>query len=159
MTEEYADITLGRQGSVKISRKELARKTHTTMLKGNKVVEHTFETKAANLSDKEITLYLKGQIPVSQNKEIIVEPVELSGAALDAESGIMELVIKIAAGASETVKLGYRVTAPRDREISKRFERNMSSRNSTGRGTLMICSKCGASVSGAFCHYCGNRVL
>ena len=159
MTEEYADITLGRQNNVKISHKELARKTHRTMLKGKNVVEYSFETRAANLSDKEITIYLKDQIPVSQNKEITVEPMELSGASLDAETGILESCLKIAAGASETVKLGYRVTAPRDREISKRTESNMSRGNSTGRGTVMICSQCGATVSGAFCPRCGNRVL
>lgn len=155
MTEEYADITLGRQGSVKISRKELARKTHTTMLKGNKVVEHTFETKAANLSDKEITLYLKGQIPVSQNKEIIVEPVELSGATLDAESGIVELVIKIAAGASETVKLGYKVTRPRNRDIEERtsYTGRRAARRSSG-----YCPYCGSVTNGIFCQSCGRKI-
>ena len=144
---EYVDITLGKEEKIKISHKELARKSSNTLLKGLKVVEYSFETKAANLTEEEQTVYISDRIPVSQNKDISVEAVELSGSKADEETGFIDWPLKLAPGASETIRLGYKVSRPKDKEISERVD-----------GGAKFCPTCGARVYGKFCPECGSIV-
>ena len=147
LTKEYVDITLGKEEKIKISHKELARKSSNTLLKGLKVVEYSFETKAANLTEEEQTVYISDRIPVSQNKDISVEAVELSGSKADEETGFIDWTLKLAPGASETIRLGYKVSRPKDKEISERVD-----------GGAKFCPTCGARVYGKFCPECGSIV-
>ncbi len=147
LTQEYVNITLGREERVKISRKELARKTSTTLLKGQKVVEYSFETRAANLSDSALKLHIEDQMPVSQNKEITVDPVELSDGKHNAETGIIEWDITLAPAEAKTLKLGYKVSRPKDKEIRERRE-----------GGVKICPMCGTRTTARFCPNCGSML-
>ena len=147
LTEEYVDISLGREERVKLTHKELARKTSTTLLKGQKVVEYSYETKAANLSEAPLTLHIEDRIPVSQNKDITVEPVALSEGKLTEETGMVKWELPLAPAESKTIRLGYKVSRPKDKEITER-----------GGGGVKYCPHCGAVVTGRFCPECGSVV-
>lgn len=148
LTQEYVDITLGREERVKITHKELARKTSTTLLKGQKVVEYNYETKAANLSETPLTLHIEDQIPISQHKDITVETVELSDGKLTAETGIISWDLELPPAGSGTIRLGYKVSRPKDKEIMERG----------GGHVVKYCPHCGSPVYGRFCPTCGASV-
>ena len=145
MTKEKVDITLGKEERVHVSYKELAKKNSTTLLKAQKVVEHQFETKITNLSEDDITVLLKDQLPVSQNKEISVEALDLGGAKADKDSGILEKKVDVKAKETETYLLSYKVMWPKDKRIqqTRAFKR-------------AYCPVCGAPVTGRFCPECGS---
>ncbi|MBQ6478639.1 MAG: mucoidy inhibitor MuiA family protein [Erysipelotrichaceae bacterium] len=145
LTKENIEITLGKEERVHVSRKEVLKKTSNVLLKGQKVTEYGYETKVTNLSDEEIRITLKDQVPVSQNKEIVVDIIELSGTKPDELTGIFSKEIAVAPKQSETVKLGYKVAWPKDKKIQER-------RNRT------YCPECGAAVTGRFCPECGTVV-
>ena len=148
--KEKTEITLGREERVRISRKEISRKKSTTLLKGQKVTEYVFETKVSNTSDREITLTLRDQIPVSRNKEIIVEMRESGGAELDAETGFLTKKITLSGGQSVSVPLSYKVSLPKDKELEETHQSAASSRG--------FCRNCGSRIIGnpRFCPECGG---
>ena len=148
--KEKTEITLGREERVRISRKEISRKKSTTLLKGQKVTEYVFETKVSNTSDREITLTLRDQIPVSRNKEIIVELRESGGAELDAETGFLTKKITLSGGQTVSVPLSYKVSLPKDKELEETHQSAASSRG--------FCRNCGSRIIGnpRFCPECGG---
>ena len=121
LTKEETELTLGKEERVFVSYKELPRKTTTTLLKGQKVVEHAFETTLRNESAAAVSVTVKDQIPVSENKDIIVEQVELSGAKPEDGTGLLGWKLDLAPGESRQVKLCYKVACPKDKQISERF--------------------------------------
>lgn len=148
--KEKTEITLGREEHVRISRKEISRKKSTTLLKGQKVTEYVFETRVSNTSDREITLTLRDQIPVSRNKEIIVELRESGGAELDAETGFLTKKITLSGGQTVSVPLSYKVSLPKDKELEETHQSAASSRG--------FCRNCGSRIIGnpRFCPECGG---
>ena len=148
--EEWQNITLGTEDRIRISRKSVSKKTSTTLLKGQKVVAYLYETKVTNIAGKEMVVILRDQIPVSQNKEITVETTELSGAKLDAETGILTSEVRVPAGESRTLKLAYKVLYPKDKTIREIKDAKMRQG---------WCPTCGAKLTGArFCPECGAKV-
>ncbi|MBQ1533723.1 MAG: mucoidy inhibitor MuiA family protein [Erysipelotrichaceae bacterium] len=145
LTKENIEITLGKEERVHVSRKEVLRKTSSVLLKAQKVTEYAYETKVSNLSDEEIKIVLKDQIPVSQNKDISVDVVEIDGSKPDEKTGIFTKELTVAPKQSETVKLAYKVAWPKDKLIQERK-------------TRIYCPVCGARVNGRFCPECGSDV-
>ena len=145
MTKEKVDITLGKEERVHVSYKELAKKNSTTLLKAQKVVEHQYETRISNLSDEDVTILLKDQLPVSQNKEITVEALDLGGAKLNKDDGTLEKKVDVKAKETETYQFSYKVLWPKDKRIqqTRAFKRT-------------FCPVCGAPVSGRYCPECGS---
>ena len=149
--KEKTEITLGREERVRISRREISRKKSTTLLKGQKVTEYVFETRISNTSDKEVTLTLRDQIPVSRNKDIIVELRESGGAELDAETGFLTKKIVLSGGQTVSVPLSYKVSLPKDKELQETQQSAASSRG--------FCRICGCRIIGnpRFCPECGGE--
>ncbi|MBR2809714.1 MAG: mucoidy inhibitor MuiA family protein [Erysipelotrichaceae bacterium] len=143
LTKDEIEITLGKEERVHVSRKETKHKTSNVLLKGQKVTEYAYETKVANLSDEQIKITLKDQIPVSQNKEINVDVIELDGSKPDEETGIFTKELTIAPKQSETVKLAYKVAWPKDKLVEEKQQQK-------------YCPSCGARVYGKFCPECGT---
>ena len=148
--KEKTEITLGREEHVRISRKEISRKKSTTLLKGQKVTEYVFETRVSNTSDREITLTLRDQIPVSRNKEIIVELRESGGAELDAETGFLTKKVTLSGGQTVSVPLSWKVSLPKDKELEETHQSAASARG--------FCRNCGSRIIGnpRFCPECGG---
>ena len=117
LTLDEAEITLGKAERVHVSFKEVSRKTSTTLLKGQAVVDYVYEITVRNESGKDIKLSVKDQIPVSENKDIDVEQLEISGAEKDAETGILTWRSQLAAGNTATYTTRYKVSRPKDKTI------------------------------------------
>ena len=143
-TKEELDITLGREEQVHVSFKNVSRKTSSVLLKAQKVTEYVYETKVTNSSGRDVEVVLKDQIPVSTNKDIVVDVLDLSGAKLEKESGLLSKTVAVKAGESETFRLSYKVSWPKDKQIRE-------TRNAT-----VICPTCGSlTPKTKFCINCG----
>ena len=148
LSKEDVEITLGKEERVHVSHRNVSKKTSNVLLKGQKAVTHIYETLINNLTDEEMTVILRDQVPVSGNKEVTVETVETAGEP-DKETGIFEKEIKIGPKQSEKVRLEYKVSYPKGKYLKETLKTN-------GR----TCPSCGAKISVGlrFCPECGTSV-
>ena len=91
MTEEKYDLSLGVDETVKVVRKQLRKHTSNVLLKGQKKTEYEYEIKVTSRKNKTCQLTIIDQIPVSQDKTIIVDTRNLSGGKLKEETGVSAL--------------------------------------------------------------------
>lgn len=148
LTREEIVITLGEEERIKLSRKEVSRKASSAFLKGVRSVDHVFETRVTNISDKEMTVKLSDQVPVSREKDITVEVKELSGMDMDDKTGIVTGSFAVPGGQTVVKELSYKVSWPRDKKINE-------TRSAAGGRR---CPSCGSIVTGRFCPVCGSLV-
>ena len=149
LTEETAELTLGREEQVHVSREELPPKASSAFLKGQKTLEHLYTVRVSNNSGAEKAVLIRDLVPLSRAKEIQVETKELSGAALDQETGILEKELKVPAGGSEEFRVSYKVSWPKEKQLKKTAVK--------GTGGKKYCRSCGSEVFGKFCPTCGAR--
>ncbi|MCL2509499.1 MAG: DUF4139 domain-containing protein, partial [Methanomassiliicoccaceae archaeon] len=70
-----------------------------------------------NTRSKGIKMKLIDQIPISTNSDLVVDAVELSGAELSKETGILTWSLDIPAGGSVKKVLRYSATYPKNRTV------------------------------------------
>lgn len=146
LTREEIEITLGKEERISVKREQTARKTSTALLKAQRIVEYGYETRVSNNSSADAEVVIKDQVPVSQNKDITVDVLEISGAELAKESGLLTKTVKIPAGGTEVFRIGYKVAGPKDKQISEERRRVSSQK---------FCPECGSVMEGGKCPTCG----
>ncbi|MBR1814601.1 MAG: DUF4139 domain-containing protein [Lachnospiraceae bacterium] len=121
LTKEELDLTIGREERIFTSRKELPKKTSSTLIKNQRTTEYTIELTVRNESPAPVTVTVKDQIPVSENKEIQVDILELSGAKREEATGFLTWDLSLACGEAQTVRFSYKVSSPKDKQIQEIF--------------------------------------
>jgi uncharacterized protein (TIGR02231 family) len=84
-----------------------------------------YEINVKNTHPYPVRLRLLDQLPVSQEKEITVKPVDLGGATLDEPSGKLSWLFNLAPGASRRFPIVFTVEAPADQPINLRRDRSI----------------------------------
>ena len=143
-TKEDIDITLGREEQIHVSHNTVSKKTSSVLLKAQKATEYVYEIKVSNSSTNTVEVVLKDQIPVSQNKDITVDVVDLGGAQLDKETGFLTKKVTVEPGQSTAFRFSYKVAWPKDKKISET------------RNNMKICQICGTRTTAKFCPECGS---
>lgn len=120
MTKDTYDLSLGVDETVKVKRTQKKRHTSQVLLKGQKKTEYEYETVVSSRKDKEVSVTVTDQIPVSDEKTIIVEPVQLSEAEQEKDNGILHWNFTLPAGGAKTLTLAYNVSWPKDKQTQER---------------------------------------
>ncbi|MBQ6653994.1 MAG: mucoidy inhibitor MuiA family protein [Erysipelotrichaceae bacterium] len=118
MTEEKYDLSLGIDETVKVVRKQNRKHTSTVLLKGQKKTEYEYEIKITSRKNKPCQLTVIDQIPVSQDKTIVVDLKEKSGAVLKEETGEVKWDFQLEPQQAKSLNLAYDVAWPKDKNIS-----------------------------------------
>jgi len=146
LSEETICITLGKEERIHVSYKEVTKKTSSAMLKNQKTTEYLYETLIHNLGNEDVRILYRDQIPVSHNKEIVVEMKD-TGLKLEEETGFVEKEVEVKSKDSKTLQLSYKVSWPKDKRIT-----------TTRQSSTRYCPECGSKVEGRFCPECGSAV-
>ena len=115
MTKDNYDLSLGVDETVKVKRQQKKRHTQNVLLKGQKKTEYEYEITVTSRKEKEIGVTVTDQIPVSDEKTIVVEPLELSGAEKEDATGLLHWEFKLSPGESRVIRLAYTVAWPKDK--------------------------------------------
>lgn len=116
-TGDTLQVSLGRDKNVSITRTKLKDYTEKKIVANDKKETHAYEIVVKNKKKKEIEILIQDQIPVTTNKEIIVELQEKSKAEYNAEKGFLTWNLKIKPGADEKIKFSYTIQYPKDKVI------------------------------------------
>jgi len=117
--DDTLSLSLGRDKRVALARKKQSELSKRQLLGNNEKETFYFETTVRNNRDKEISVLLEDQLPISSDGQIEVAMLEISGAVLEKNTGKLSWNIKLAPGESKTVTLGYSIKTPKSMKVSK----------------------------------------
>jgi len=116
-TDDTLKLSFGRDQSVNITREKLKDFTSKKFLGENKKETFAYEIAIRNTKKVPIKLLVEDQIPLSSNKEIEIEVVEISGAKHNKVSGKLSWELNLQGGETKKLKLIYSVKYPKDKAI------------------------------------------
>ncbi len=111
------DLSLGVDKSVVVTRvrgKDFTAKTFT----GSSTKQtRQWELTARNLKTAPIDIEMLDQVPVSANKQIVVDVAEISGAEMDKDKGILTWKFTLKPAESKSMTVKYVVTSPKNTTV------------------------------------------
>lgn len=151
--KEMFRLSLGQDERLSISRTELPSKTSEAFLKNQKKQLRSAVIRLNNSSSEAIALLVRDQIPVSTDAAITVEPSEVSGGALDKETGIIGWALQAEPGKAKEISLSYSLAWPKDKRI---VEKKISPAGAAPLRLMKFCPTCGQPAVSRFCPSCGG---
>ena len=117
LSKDTYDISLGKDETVKVERKQVRKYTSNILLKGQKKTELEYEITLTSRKPRAAQVTVLDQIPVSNDKSIIVEKDDISGAEFDEKTGQVKWEFSLEGGEKAVKKLSYNVSYPKDKTI------------------------------------------
>lgn len=111
-------ISLGRDKKV-IVKRERDTKLRSVKTIGTNVREaYTYNIQVRNTRKEPITLIVQDQLPVSNDKDIVVEDKETGGAEYDELTGMMKWNMQLNANEAKKVAFGFTIKYPKDKTVN-----------------------------------------
>ncbi len=117
-TNDTLNLTLGTDKRVVIKREKMTDYSSVKFLGTNKVQEIMYEITVKNNKNEPINLILKDQYPISTNKEIEVNIMEISNGFNNEEIGVITWQMNIPSGKNEKRRIGYSVKHPKGKQVN-----------------------------------------
>lgn len=117
-TQDTLNLTLGRDKRVNVKRELLKDFSTVKFLGSNKKQQFTYEITVRNNKKESIDLILKDQYPLSTNKDIEVEILEITDASDNKELGVLTWKLALKSGEIKKVRISYSIKYPKDKKIN-----------------------------------------
>ena len=112
-TEDTIQLSLGIDKNIAIKRQKVKEKCSQKVLDNDILHQYTFEITMKNSRATKIEIEVEDQLPLAQDKSVIIDRKELSGAKYDEVTGILKWRSTIQAKDSKKLTLMYQVKAPK----------------------------------------------
>jgi|GEM_PF-233351 len=107
------NVSLGRDKDVVVTKVKVKGKTRRQLLGNTYRRSSAYNINVVNHKSSAIEIEILDQIPISNNKEIVIAVDELSGGFLAVKTGLVTWDMKLEAGARKTMDFGYTVKYPK----------------------------------------------
>jgi uncharacterized protein (TIGR02231 family) len=112
-TEDTIQLSLGIDKNIAIKRQKIKEKCSQKVLDNDILHQYTYEITMKNSRATKIEIEVEDQLPLAQDKSVVVDKKELSGAKYDEVTGILKWRSTIQAKDSKKLTLMYQVKAPK----------------------------------------------
>ena len=116
-TTDTLDLSLGRDKNIVIKRERLKEFSSKAMIGLNQKDSRGFEISVRNKKSQPVTIVIDDQVPLSTNKDIEVEKIDISNAKYDDASGRITWKFDLKAAETRKMKNVYSVKYPKDKTI------------------------------------------
>jgi uncharacterized protein (TIGR02231 family) len=117
-TNDTLDISLGRDKNIVVTRTKIKDFQSRQFIGNNKKDVYGWEIIVKNKKKQPIDIVLEDQIPLSTDKDIEIEKIEISNADYNKTTGKLLWTMKLNTGESKTFKLSYSVKYPKDKILN-----------------------------------------
>ena len=117
-TSDTLNLTLGKDKRVVVKKEKLADFSSVKFLGNAKKQVFTYEITVRNNKKERLQMLLKDQVPLSTNKEIEIEVLEISAASLNPDNGVLTWKLDLAAGETKRFRISYSVKYPKDKLVN-----------------------------------------
>lgn len=115
--EDTLSISLGRDKNMVVKREKVKDFTHKRFLGSNITVERAWKISIKNNKNTTCQLFITDQIPFSENKDITVEKIDISGAKENTTNGMLEWKLEIPSNESRELNIKYSVKYPKNNRL------------------------------------------
>jgi Domain of unknown function (DUF4139)/N-terminal domain of unknown function (DUF4140) len=116
-TADTLSLSLGKDNSVKVSRKLVKEYSSKKFIGSNRTETKEYEITVRNSKSVPLNISVLDQFPVSVNKEISVDDVKAPDAQIDKDNGIVTWTINLPAAQERKLRIGYSVKYPKDKRV------------------------------------------
>jgi len=117
LMKDTLELSIGIDPEVVVSREQLKDYTKKSFLKNKITEEMAWQIIVKNAKRKSITIKIKDQYPVSNDKGIKVDLIESGEASIDKKRGLLDWNIKLEKGETFKNNLIYKVKYPSDQKL------------------------------------------
>ena len=111
------NLDLGRDRSLVVDRKKIKEKTKERFLDDKRELTRSYTLTVRNTKSQAISIQVQDQMPLSNNKDIVVEALDLDGGKVDEYSGIVTWDLKLKPKETKTIKFSYSVKSPKEVQL------------------------------------------
>ncbi len=119
-TEKTGDtlaLSLGRDKNISITRTRKKEFSEKQFLSSNITETREWDLSVQNKKGQAITITVEDQIPVSTNKEIKVEAINISNGTLDTSTGLVKWTYTLQPKEIKAINLKYSIKYPKDKKV------------------------------------------
>jgi hypothetical protein len=116
-TSDTLTLSLGRDGNVVVNREKKKDYSSRHFVGSNQKITFTYEISIRNKKAQPVTIVVVDQVPISNDKEIVVDKLEDSKARYEETNGLLTWKKLITAGKTETIQLSYAIRYPKGNNI------------------------------------------
>lgn len=119
-------ISLGRDKRIIIKRAQKMEDSKSQVIGSSIKETFMYEIVVRNNKESAMNITLHDQVPVSQNSDITVDVIDVSGGTLDPLSGIITWKLTLQPGETKQLILNYSIKYPKNQRVEKRRVRSMA---------------------------------
>ena len=113
-TEDTMQLSLGIDKNIAIKRQKIKEKCSQKILDNDILHQYTFEITIKNSRASKIDIDIEDQLPLSQDKLVVIDRKELSGGNYDEVTGVVKWRTTLQAKDSKKLIMMYQVKAPKN---------------------------------------------
>lgn len=117
-SKDTINLSLGKDERIIIKRTKLNEVNGSNLFGNIKEKKFSYDIVVKNTKKETVEITIEEQLPISQDKNITVNALELSGGKLNPTSGLVTWKISLKAGESSTKKFNFSVKFPKENQIN-----------------------------------------
>lgn len=115
--QDTMSLSLGRDKKIVVKRERDRTLRSVKMIGTNVKEEYAYNITIRNTRKEPVSVTLQDQLPVSNDKDIVIEDVDQGGASLEETTGLLKWAITLSGNETKTVKFGYTVKYPKGKTL------------------------------------------
>jgi uncharacterized protein (TIGR02231 family) len=116
-TVDTLELSLGRDKGIIVTRVKMKDFTEERTMGSNIRETRAWEITVRNTRKQPLVLRLEDQFPVSMNKDIVVEPLDISGGNYNKETGKITWKLSLDPSAEKKLRPGFAIKYPKDKRV------------------------------------------
>ena len=117
-SKDTMNLSLGKDERIIIKRTKLNEVNGSNLFGNIKDKNFSYDIVVKNTKKENVEITIEEQLPISQDKNITVNALELSGGTLNPTTGLVTWKISLKAGESSTKKFNFSVKFPKDTSVN-----------------------------------------
>lgn len=115
--KDTLSVSLGRDKRIVVKREKLKDLTSRKLIGSNQRESYSWEISVRNTKAEAVKIVVEDQLPVSQNSQIEVTPLDLGGAKHDINTGKLTWALNLQPNETKKMTYKFEVKYPKDRQV------------------------------------------
>lgn len=117
-------VSLGRDPDVVVTRTKIKGSAKKQLFGSQKKASMAYEINVRNNNSKAITIEIQDQVPISNDKDVVITVDEKSAADYDTDLGVLTWQFQLGAKQNKEFKMGFSIKYPKDKKVHIQYKKS-----------------------------------